>query len=125
MPSCSQRSTATIFELSADRIDTRQERVAFPSTSTVQSPHWPSPQPYLVPVSLSRLRSTESRVSSREAFTRTSEPFTFKTKSPIPHLRYNPLGGSNQIQDTARRLVQIQFTSCLRRICMRAHFSVY
>jgi hypothetical protein len=27
----------------------RQERTGLPSSRTVQAPHWPSPQPYLVP----------------------------------------------------------------------------
>src|SRR5688500_6785922 len=37
-----------------------QERSAFPSTCTVQAPHWAMPQPNLVPVSLSSSRSTQS-----------------------------------------------------------------
>ena len=37
-----------------------QERVAWPSTCTVQAPHWAMPQPYLVPVRPSVSRSTQS-----------------------------------------------------------------
>ncbi len=42
--------------------DTRvmQERTGAPSIKTVQAPHWPSPHPYLVPVSSSSSRSTQS-----------------------------------------------------------------
>src|SRR5258706_10922162 len=38
------------------------ERVACPSKRTVHAPHWPSPHPYLLPVSLRSLRSTLSRL---------------------------------------------------------------
>ena len=37
-----------------------QERVATPSICTVQAPHWATPQPYLVPVSPSCSRMTQS-----------------------------------------------------------------
>ena len=41
-----------------------QARNARPSISTVQLPHWPSPQPYLVPDSIKCSRSTSSRLVS-------------------------------------------------------------
>src|SRR5215210_4159151 len=37
-----------------------QERTALPSICTVQAPHRPEPQPYLVPVSLTCSRMTQS-----------------------------------------------------------------
>ncbi|MNR47088.1 hypothetical protein D3C85_1661440 [compost metagenome] len=37
-----------------------QERRGRPSASTVQAPHWATPQPYLVPVSPSSSRITQS-----------------------------------------------------------------
>src|SRR5580704_13375750 len=40
---------------------TEQERIATPSTWTVQAPHWAMPQPYLVPVMPSVSRSTHNR----------------------------------------------------------------
>ncbi len=39
-----------IFAPAAAAAGMEQERVAAPSISTVQAPHWPSPQPYFVPV---------------------------------------------------------------------------
>ena len=36
----------------------RQERVGMPATRTMQAPHCPSPQPYLVPVRSSSSRRT-------------------------------------------------------------------
>ena len=36
----------------------RHEKTAWPSTITVQAPHWPSPQPNLAPLSFRSLRST-------------------------------------------------------------------
>jgi hypothetical protein len=47
----------------------RQDRTARPSSSTVQAPHRPSPQPYLAPVSRRRSRSTASRLSAGGAST--------------------------------------------------------
>ena len=34
------------------------EKIASPSASTVQAPHWPRPQPYLAPLRCSSSRST-------------------------------------------------------------------
>ena len=39
-------------------IGVTQERTGLPFTSTVQAPHWASPQPYLAPFSARSLRST-------------------------------------------------------------------
>ena len=39
----------------------RQERVGWPSICTVQAPHWPMPQPNLVPVMPSTSRKTQSK----------------------------------------------------------------
>src|SRR6202140_1209120 len=38
-----------------------QERIATPSTWTVQAPHWAMPQPYLVPVMPIVSRNTQSK----------------------------------------------------------------
>ena len=53
-----------------------QERVATPSTWTVQQPHWATPQPYLVPVRFSSSRMTHSSGVSGAASTVTALPFT-------------------------------------------------
>ena len=47
-----------IFLPAAALAGNEQERVATPSTWTVQAPHWAMPQPYLVPV-----RPTFSRIA--------------------------------------------------------------
>src|SRR5262249_92314 len=52
----------------------RHERTALPSSSTVHAPHWPTPQPYFVPVIPRRLRRTESSGSSSAASTLCSLP---------------------------------------------------
>src|SRR5437867_6189098 len=49
-------SIVVIAYPSACFTDVMQERVALPSTSTVQAPHWPSPQPNFGPCSPSALR---------------------------------------------------------------------
>src|SRR4029450_6186913 len=53
-----------------------QERVAWPSTSTVHAPHCPSPQPYLLPVRPSSYRSTERRLSAASPSTSCVVPLT-------------------------------------------------
>ena len=46
-----------------------QERTSLPSRITLQQPHWPSPQPTLVPVSPNCWRITLARDSSESATT--------------------------------------------------------
>src|SRR5688572_3810695 len=54
----------------------RQARVAVPFTRTVQAPHWPTPQPNLVPFILRTSRSTHSRGMSGGTSTVCVRPFT-------------------------------------------------
>src|SRR5687767_1795119 len=54
----------------------RQARVAVPFNRTVQAPHWPTPQPNLVPFILSTSRSTHSRGMSAGTSTVCVRPFT-------------------------------------------------
>jgi hypothetical protein len=49
-----------IFLPSTALSGTEHERMAIPSTWTVQAPHWAMPQPYLVPVSPIVSRNTQS-----------------------------------------------------------------
>src|SRR5262245_19932695 len=51
-----------------------QDLTALPSIWTVQAPHRPEPQPYLVPVSLRCSRTTQSRAVSGSASTLTALP---------------------------------------------------
>jgi len=62
------------------RLDTgnTQERVGTPSTCTVQAPHWPSPQPYLVPTRPSVSRSAQSKGVSGSTSTAWVLPLTFR-----------------------------------------------
>src|SRR5229473_3429637 len=53
-----------------------QERRGAPPISTVQAPHWPSPQPYLLPVKPSSSRRTYSRGVSGSYCTGYRLPFT-------------------------------------------------
>src|SRR5712691_8501817 len=53
-----------------------QERRGIPPISTVQAPHWPSPQPYLLPVKPSSSRRTYSRGVSGSYCTGYRLPFT-------------------------------------------------
>src|SRR5208282_3593231 len=56
----------------------RQERNATLSTSTVQQPQCPSPQPYLGPVSPSSVRNTQSNRRSPSTFKRAGLPLSLK-----------------------------------------------
>src|SRR5687768_2322662 len=88
-----------------------QARTARPSTSTVHAPHWPSPQPYLLPVSASSSRSTLRRLRSPATSTRWRRPFT---SSSITIVRSSyflfafPLGASTQplLFHTAHTLIE-------------------
>src|SRR5215204_2915525 len=53
---------------------TPQERVATPSTCTVQAPHWAMPQPYLVPVRPTCSRMTHNSGVLGSAFTSCTVP---------------------------------------------------
>jgi len=57
-----------------------QERVAAPSTCTVQAPHSAQPQPNFVPVMPSRSRSTQSRGVSPSTSTVWGVPLTLMVK---------------------------------------------
>jgi hypothetical protein len=46
-----------------------QERMTLPSMITEQQPHWPCPQPILVPVSFNCSRNTSARMASGSAMT--------------------------------------------------------
>src|SRR5579871_6664935 len=53
-----------------------QDRSARPLICTVQAAHWPMPQPYLVPCSLSMSRSAHNRGISAGASRVTGRPLT-------------------------------------------------
>src|SRR5689334_4985972 len=55
-----------------------QERTAAPLSCTVHAPHWPTPQPYLVPLRSSTSRSTQRRGMSDGASTVVGLPFTLR-----------------------------------------------
>src|SRR5512143_640545 len=61
------------------------DRWALPSMCTVHDPHMPMPQPYFVPVSLSRSRITQSRGTSGATSTLYDLPLI--SRLIIEHLR--------------------------------------
>src|ERR1039457_221995 len=69
----------------------RQALIATPPTCTVQAPHWPIPQPYLVPRRSSRSRKTHSSGISAGASTVLVCPFTESLKAILspPDTRYS------------------------------------
>ena len=60
-PSGGRLSMVETARVPIDEIGVMHERVGWPSTSTVQAPHWAMPQPNLVPFNPMASRSTQSR----------------------------------------------------------------
>jgi hypothetical protein len=54
----------------------RQQFIRRPSTRTVQAPHWPWSQPFLVPVKPTWMRSASSKVVQGARFSFCATPFT-------------------------------------------------
>src|SRR5262249_12090894 len=63
-------------------VETRRvhAKTGSPAASTMQAPHYPSPQPKRVARTPSSLRSTSSRFACSPALTRTGRPFTVRSK---------------------------------------------
>src|SRR5215468_2280559 len=105
------------------------ERCNSPLMCTEQAPHCATPQPYLVPVSPTCSRRTQSSGVSPSTFTSKDLPFTFSlaiawTTPPgkLTKLLYRTaLGGSNLLCD--RRCVQ-SMAQCLPSDFYGALFSV-
>ena len=73
------------------------DRIGTEFMSTVHAPHWPMPHPYLVPVSFSVSRITQSSGVSGETDTSCVVPFTFSVMKQILvscPLRDETLGGT-------------------------------
>jgi hypothetical protein len=66
----------TTFLPSTDARSTEHARTAMPSTCTVQAPHRPAPQPYLVPVNPTWSRMTHKSGVLASASTETRLSFT-------------------------------------------------
>ena len=74
------------------RASARQALIRLPSTSTVQAPHWPRSQPFLVPVSSSRSRSRSrsvTRGSSRSTSRRTPLMVRLRARVILAPRRWN------------------------------------
>src|SRR6185437_6104678 len=71
------RPSIVVMDLpTASASGVRQERRATPLMITVQAPHWPSPQPYFVPVKPISSRRTKRRGMSGSLTTEYCLPFT-------------------------------------------------
>ena len=88
-----------------------QDRTAWSSTSTVQAPHSPSPQPNLAPVSPRSLRKTHSSMRSSSTEMRVALPLRVKEMGrSMGHLRIqnnrptkHPIGISPGVLEQAAR----------------------
>src|SRR5712692_6740959 len=77
-------SSVVMLPFAAADTGTEQERTDLPSISTVQAPHWASPQPNFGPFSSRSLRRTyRSGVSGATDDTRRAAPFTRNVKSAM------------------------------------------
>src|SRR2546423_13095665 len=78
------------------------ERVGWPSTSTVQQPHCPTPQPNFVPVSPRSPRNANWSVALPSAGTLTSRPLTRKgTVAMRPLPEYGCGSAGQHVQEMA------------------------
>src|SRR5712691_10903580 len=77
-------SSVVMAPFAAADTGTEQERADLPSISTVQAPHWASPQPNFGPFSSRSLRRMHrSGVSGATDDTRRAAPFTRNVKSAM------------------------------------------
>src|SRR4030095_14475899 len=99
MPSIVTMGRSSIIETG-----TTHERVATPSTCTVQAPHALTPHPYFVPVIFKSSRSTHSHGVEGSVVTSRCRPFTLSRyvaiKRFLPfrwtwHSGFDPLPGCN------------------------------
>src|SRR5260221_14001759 len=79
VPFSARSSMVVIFFAPTEFSGTWHERVATPSICTVQAPHWAMPQPYLVPVSPTVSRRTQSSGVRGSAFAWTDFPLMLRT----------------------------------------------
>src|SRR5690606_26518782 len=80
VPSGERPSMVVIGTLAAAETGIRHDRMGWPPRWTVQAPHWPMPQPYLVPRSASTSRSTQRRGMSGGTSTVAGCPLTIRVK---------------------------------------------
>src|SRR3954470_23628470 len=85
-------SMVTTSPSCTDEIGVTHERRGWPFRCTVQAPHCATPQPYLVPVSLSSSRKTHSKGVSASTSTLTFLPLTEKLVTGTPRKRRGPRG---------------------------------
>src|SRR5205807_5926595 len=86
-PPVASPSMVVICLPSAALTGSEHERVATPSTWTVQAPHWAMPQPYLVPVRPTCSRNTHNSGVSGSTSTLCDCPLTVKRA-----MRMSPVG---------------------------------
>src|SRR6266545_1875589 len=81
-----------------DRSGVMQDRMARPSRCTVQAPHWPMPQPNLVPVRPSSSRMTQSSGESSGLRAVTVRPLSLKVVMgrSLLFLSAGSVGGGNR-----------------------------
>src|SRR5213593_1249677 len=95
----------------------RQENMRSPSMCTMQAPHWPAPQPNLVPVSFSSSRSTHRRRVLSGALTLTGLPLTLKLiaiSTPCAGVRGGPGAGSDAVRVRSHATPHANSRSMLR-----------
>lgn len=84
-----------------------------PSSSTVQAPHWPWSQPFLVPMRSSRSRRASSRVVRLSTVRECVSPLTrSEIAVDLVEVIHSP-GAERRLLGTFRR----SFPSC-RRVCL-------
>src|SRR5689334_10834506 len=92
----------------------RQDVTGLPSMRTVQARHWPSPQPYLVPVRCKSSRSTSRRERSGSVSTVLTLPLMLRLRvTSTIRLQKNEAANGVHIHPTIHGYHTSPFTSCL------------
>src|SRR6266581_979128 len=78
---CAKPSIVVISRPSTSAASERHDFTRLPSISTVQAPHWPSPQPFFEPVRCRCSRRASSSVVRGSSLSRCSVPLTRNTMS--------------------------------------------
>jgi len=105
-------SIVVIFLPTIDETGAMHERVATPSTCTVQAPHWAMPQPYLVPVRPISLRSAGNTEFTTQATLSLVNLHTH-VADPLRRLRAirDAAGAMKRLAQSARDVIPTDFPS--------------
>src|SRR3712207_2870960 len=103
--SASPRASPSIVAIALPSIRTANARQAFtrlPSTCTVHAPHWPRPQPFLVPLRCRCSRSASSRVVRGSRVSACAWPLTVSVTGIMTELSLGAVLAASRLRSLRR-----------------------